>query len=165
MTWRSCLGSTRRKATWSPPSSRPSPSSTQPWPPVGRFLVSDTPSPSPSQIPQPTLGNLSWPSPCCPVDSFFILPGPFTLLNKHHTEILPIDNTMANTILMVRCPLFQNILQHLVSGIRWQRECHQGGEPAANHEHVHRQLLQLRDQQVPGLLPAQGDSFSSEIVM
>jgi len=26
--------------------------------------------------------------------------GPFTLLNKHHTEILPIDNTMANTILM-----------------------------------------------------------------
>ena len=35
------------------------------------------------------------------VASFCFFPGPFTLLNKHHTEILPIDNTMANTILMV----------------------------------------------------------------
>ena len=35
------------------------------------------------------------------VVSFCLFPGPFTLLNKHHTEILPIDNTMANTILMV----------------------------------------------------------------
>ena len=47
------------------------------------------------------LANLAFPS------------GPFTLLNKHHTEILPIDNTMANTILMVSLPIFKAGLRRL----------------------------------------------------
>ena len=39
-----------------------------------------------------------------------LFPGPFTLLNKHHTEILPIDNTMANTILMVGLCMYKTCL-------------------------------------------------------
>ena len=47
----------------------------------------------------------------------------------------------------------------LVTGIRWKCVGNQGREPAADHQHVHGQLLQLRHQQVPRLLSAKGKAF------
>ena len=52
----------------------------------------------------PILGphHISPPSPPLSSCSSCSCPGPFTLLNKHHTEITPSDNILANSILMVR---------------------------------------------------------------
>ena len=100
MMWKSCLDSTRRKVTWSPPSLKPFLFFTLPWPLVGQYWVSHQPLPSPCYL----RTHIALHPFCIPC--FF--PGPFTLLNKHHTEILPIDNTMANTILMVSLSIFKS---------------------------------------------------------
>ena len=67
---------------------------------------------------------------------------------------------MANTILMVSLNILKTSSSALlVAGVRWQRFRDQGREPSADHQHVHGQLLQLRHQQVPRLLSAEGRAF------
>ena len=56
---------------------------------------------------------------------------------------------------------FENWFETIIlAGIRWQCVRHQSRESTADHKHVHRQLLQLRHQQVSRLLSAKGKKAS-----